>query len=149
MERLDGDPLTISAEDAAVQRNNPRSDVAFQRLLLKFSDAAAQGTQAQELIRLFCQASREFFQVDGTYFWQRVSADELVGAEADGVMADRFRGTRVNASQGSVAIATDAIRRAEGDTITVTVVPVAVGDDAPRISDAMRFDSLRLALYGD
>jgi hypothetical protein len=31
----------------------------------------------------------------------------------------------------------------------VTVVPVAVGDDAPRISDAMRFESLRLALYGD
>ena len=48
-----------------------------------------------------------------------------------------------------VVIATDAIRRAAGDTITVTVVPVAVGDDAPRISDAMRFDSLRLALYGD
>jgi tyrosinase len=48
-----------------------------------------------------------------------------------------------------VVIATDAIRRAAGDTITVTVVPVAVGDDAPRISDAMRFESLRLALYGD
>jgi GAF domain-containing protein len=103
--------LTISAEDAAVQRNNPRSDVAFQRLLLKFSDAAAQGTQSQELILLFCRATREFFQVDGAYFWQRVSADEFVGAEADGVMADRFRGTRVNASQGSVAIATEAIRQ--------------------------------------
>ena len=84
--------MTISAEDAAVQRNNPRSDDAFQRLLLKFSDAAAQGTPAQALIRLFCRATREFFQVDGAYFWQRVSADELVGAEADGVMADRFPG---------------------------------------------------------
>ena len=101
----------MSAEDAAVQRNNPRSDDAFQRLLLKFSDAAAQGTPAQELIRLFCQATREFFQVDGAYFWQRVSADELVGAEADGVMADRFRGTRVKASQSSVAIAAEAIRQ--------------------------------------
>jgi PAS domain S-box-containing protein len=103
--------LTISAEDAAVQRNNPRSDVAFQRLLLKFSDAAAQGTPAQDLIRLFCQATREFFQVDGAYFWQRVSADELLGAEADGVMAERFRGTRVNASQSSVAIAAEAIQQ--------------------------------------
>jgi PAS domain S-box-containing protein len=107
----DGDPLTISAEDAAAQRNNPRSDDAFQRLLLKFSEAAAQGTAAQALIRLFCQATREFFQVDGAYFWQRVSADELLGAEADGVMADRFRGTTVKASQSSVAIAAEAIRQ--------------------------------------
>jgi PAS domain S-box-containing protein len=106
-----GDSLTISAEDAAVQRNNPRSDFAFQRLLLQFSDAAAQGTPAQELIRLFCRATREFFQADGTYFWQRVSADELVGAEADGVMAERFPGTRVNATQSSVAIAAEAIRQ--------------------------------------
>jgi PAS domain S-box-containing protein len=103
--------LTISAADAAAQRSNPRSDDAFQRLLLKFSDAAAQGTPAQALIRLFCQATREFFQVDGAYYWQRVSADELVGAEADGVMADRFRGTRVKASQSSVAIAAEAIRQ--------------------------------------
>jgi PAS domain S-box-containing protein len=106
-----GDLLTISAEDASARRNNPRSDDAFQRLLLKFSDAAAQGTPAQALIRLFCQATREFFQVDGVYFWQRVSADELLGAEADGVMADRFPGTRVKATQGSVAIATEAIRQ--------------------------------------
>ncbi len=48
---------------------------------------------------------------DDAYFWQRVSADELLGAEADGVMADRFPGTRVKATQGSVAIATEAIRQ--------------------------------------
>ena len=72
---MGGDLLTISAEDASARRNNPRSDDAFQRLLLKFSDAAAQGTPAQALIRLFCQVTREFFQVDGVYFWQRVSAD--------------------------------------------------------------------------
>jgi PAS domain S-box-containing protein len=103
--------LTISAEDAAEQRSNPRSDEAFQRLLLKFSDAAAQGTPPQALIRLFCQATREFFQVDGAYFWQRVAADELLGVEADGLMADRFPGTRVNASQSSVAIAAEAMRQ--------------------------------------
>ena len=90
---MSGEALTTSAEDAhAAQRSNPRSDDAFQRLLLRFSSAAAQGTQAQALIRLFCQATREFFQVDGAYYWQRVSPDELVGAEADGLMADRFRG---------------------------------------------------------
>lgn len=104
--------MTMSAEDAtASQRSNPRADEAFQRLLLKFSDAAAQGTPAQALIRLFCQATRELFQVDGAYYWQRVSADELQGVEADGLMADRFRGTVVKGSQSSVAIAVEAIRQ--------------------------------------
>ena len=103
--------MSLSTEDAAAQRGNPRSDDAFQRLLLRFSEAAANGTPAQSLIQLFCQATRELFQVDGVYFWQRVSADELVGAEADGVMADRFRGTRVKSSQNSVAIAVEAIRQ--------------------------------------
>ncbi len=106
----------MSAEDtSAAQHTNPRADDAFQRLLLKFSEAAAQGTPAQALIRLFCQETRELFQVDGAYFWQRVSADELLGAEADGLMADRFRGTRVKASQTSVAIAIEAIR--QGKTV--------------------------------
>ena len=109
---MGGDPLTMSAEDAtAAQRSHAHSDDAFQRLLLKFSDAAAQGTPAQALIRLFCEATRQLFQVDGAYYWQRVSADELLGAEADGVMAERFRGTRVKASQSSVAIAVEAIRQ--------------------------------------
>jgi PAS domain S-box-containing protein len=104
--------LTLSAEDATgVLRGNPRSDDAFQRLLLRFSDAAAQGTPAEALIRLFCQATRQLFGVDGAYYWQRISADELQGAEADGLLADRFRGTRVKASQSSVAIAVEAIRQ--------------------------------------
>ncbi|MGH9547594.1 MAG: PAS domain S-box protein [Terriglobales bacterium] len=106
----------MSAEDTSAARHtNPRADDAFQRLLLKFSDAAAQGTPAQALIHLFCQETRQLFQVDGAYFWQRVSADELLGAEADGLMADRFRGTRVKASQTSVAIAVEAIR--QGKTV--------------------------------
>ena len=95
----------MSAGDITVARNgNPRSDEAFQRLLLKFSAAAADGTSPPALIRLFCQSTREFFHVDGAYFWQRVSQDELVGAEADGVLAERFRGTRLVASQSAVAI---------------------------------------------
>src|SRR6266853_3825294 len=102
----------MSAGDATVvQGSNPRLDDAFQKLLLRFSAAAAQGISSHALIRLFCQATREFFQVDGTYFWQRVSADELLGAEADGVMAERFRGTRVNANQNSVAIAAEVIQQ--------------------------------------
>jgi PAS domain S-box-containing protein len=86
------------------QGGGARSEDAFQQLLLKFSAAAADGTSPPALIRLFCQATRQFFQVDGAYFWQRVSSDELMGAEADGVMAGRFRGTRLTAGQSAVAI---------------------------------------------
>lgn len=46
-----------------------------------------------------------------------------------------------------VVIATDALRRASADTITLTVVPVAPGRRTPRVSDAMSFQSVRLALY--
>ncbi len=102
----------MSGEDITpARRSSSRPDDAFQRLLLKFSDAAAHGTPTPALIRLFCQATRELFQVDGTYYWQRVSADELQGAEADGLLADRFRGTKVKSGQSSVAIAVEAIRQ--------------------------------------
>ena len=50
--------------------------------LLRFSAAAAQGTDIASLIRLFCRETREFFQVSGVYFWQCLSPDEMVGAEA-------------------------------------------------------------------
>ncbi|HMH06457.1 MAG TPA: GAF domain-containing protein, partial [Terriglobales bacterium] len=102
---MGGDSLIMSAGDTTMgQGGSPRSDEAFQRLLLQFSAAAADGSSPPALIRLFCQATREFFHADGAYFWQRVSADELMGAEADGPMADRFRGTRLTASQSAVAI---------------------------------------------
>src|SRR5882724_1737125 len=100
-----------TGDTTVLQGGSPRSDDAFQRLLLKFSAAAADGTSPPALIRLFCQATREFFQVDGAYFWQRVSADELMGAEADGPRAARFRGTRLTASQSAVAIAAEAIQQ--------------------------------------
>jgi PAS domain S-box-containing protein len=92
-----------------VARATPRSDEAFQNLLLTFSAAAAEGTSAEALIQLFCQTSRRFFQVDGAYFWRLDSAEELVGAEADGIMAERFRGLRLKATQSAVAV--EAIRQ--------------------------------------
>ena len=94
----------MSAGNTIVAQGGARSEDAFQQLLLKFSAAAADGTSPPALIRLFCQATRQFFQVDGAYFWQRVSSDELMGAEADGAMAGRFRGTRLTAGQSAVAI---------------------------------------------
>jgi two-component system NtrC family sensor kinase len=99
----------MQAEDTTVLEGpGPRSDEAFQRLLLQFSAAAAQGAPAPSLIQMFCRATREFFHVDGTYFWQMTPIGELVAAEADGLMAASFRGRRLKASQSAVAV--EAIR---------------------------------------
>ncbi len=86
-----------------------RSDDAFQKLLLQLSEAASRGIRAPDLIRLFCQATRGFFHVDGTYLWRCDSAGELVGAEADGVMAADFIGRRLQPRES--AVAREAIRQ--------------------------------------
>jgi PAS domain S-box-containing protein len=98
-----------AGDTTVIERPSPRSDEAFQQLLLRFSGAAAQGPDAPSLIRQFCQATREFFQVDGAYFWHCDSCGELMGAEADGFMAERFRGTRLKASESAVAV--EAVRQ--------------------------------------
>ncbi len=98
-----------AGDTTIIERPGPRSDEAFQKLLLRFSVAAAQGPDAASLIRQFCQATREFFQVDGAYFWHCDSSGELIGTEADGVMAERFRGTRLKASESAVAV--EAVRQ--------------------------------------
>src|ERR1700751_1807313 len=100
----------MSAGDTTlVEGSNPHSAEAFQKLLLRFSAAAAQGTDVASLIRLFCRETREFFQVSGVYFWQSLSPDEMVGAEADGIMAERFRGLHMKASES--AVAGEAVRK--------------------------------------
>ena len=91
-----------------VQGTGPRSDDSFQKLLLDISDAAARGTDASSLLQLFCRATREFFKVSGTYFWRLASSEELVGAEADGLMAEHFRGARLKAGESAVAM--EAVR---------------------------------------
>src|SRR5579883_1653949 len=98
-----------SGDMTLVHGSSPRSDEAFQQMLLRFSAAAAQGADAPALIRLFCRETREFFQVSGVYFWQSLSPEELVGAEADGTFADRFRGLRMKASES--AVSGEAVRR--------------------------------------
>src|SRR5215471_382828 len=92
-----------------VEGTNPHSDEAFQQLLLRFSAAAAQGTEAAALIRLFCRETREFFQVSGVYYWQCLSPDELMGAEADGLKSDAFRGLHMKASDS--AVTGEAVRK--------------------------------------
>ena len=92
-----------------LEKPGSRSDDAFQKLLLRFSEAAAQGTAAPALIRLFCKATRGFFRADGAYFWRCVSAEELIGAEADGLMANDFVGRRLKTRESAVAM--EAIRQ--------------------------------------
>jgi PAS domain S-box-containing protein len=84
--------------------SSPRSDHAFQDLLLKFSAAAAEGIDGDSLIQLFCRSAREFFQVDGVYFWKLISPDELIGVAADGWRAELFVGLRFSTSQASMGI---------------------------------------------
>jgi PAS domain S-box-containing protein len=78
------------------------SDEAFQNLLLQISNASAQRIDLPALIRLFCRAAREFFQVDGAYVWRLDTAEELIGAEADGLMADNFSGRRLRLIPSSI-----------------------------------------------
>ena len=91
-----------------VENPNPHSDEAFQRLLLQISSAASDGLDPDALIHLFCREARVFFQVSGVYFWHVLSPDEMVGAQADGLMAERFVGLRLKSSESAVTV--DALR---------------------------------------
>ena len=117
-----------------LDKPGPRAEDPFQKLLLRLSQAAAQGTRASGLIRLFCQATRAYFRADGAYFWRCESGEELVGAEADGVRATNFIGRRLRASDSAVAL--DAIRQRR---------TVYVNDPSPgRYLTAEEFDAKSL-----
>jgi PAS domain S-box-containing protein len=89
----------------------PTSDEAFQDLLLVIAAKAAERVDANSLIHFFCRATREFFRVSGVYFWRCMaeSEGELIGAEADGKLAEGFRGRRLKPEEGAVTI--EAVRR--------------------------------------
>ena len=77
-----GVALSISGGSPIIPPENsfaPGSDEDFQKLLLRLAAKAAERPDAHALIQLFCQATREFFQVSGVYFWRCDFADELVG----------------------------------------------------------------------
>src|ERR1700716_3669773 len=90
----------------------PGSDEAFQALLLRIAAKANDRSEAAALIQLFCHATREFFQVSGVYFWRRESEDQLLGEEADGKMAERFRGLRLKQHESAVTMEAVRQRRA-------------------------------------
>jgi two-component system NtrC family sensor kinase len=89
--------------------SSPPADSGFQQLLLEISAGATKGVSSSHLIQTFCRRARQFFQTDGVYFWQASSAEELIGAEADGHMAAEFRGMRMRAGESAVTM--EAIRQ--------------------------------------
>jgi two-component system NtrC family sensor kinase len=84
---------------------------AFQALLLRLSAAAARGVSQTVLLETVCREAREAFDVSGVYFWRAISADELIGQEADGVHAERFRGLRLKASESAAAAESIQVRK--------------------------------------
>jgi len=87
----------------------PGSDEAFQKLLLSIAAKAAERSDPAALIQFFCHSTRQFFQVSGVYFWRRKDDDEFVGEEADGKMADQFRGRRLRPNES--AATAEAVRQ--------------------------------------
>jgi PAS domain S-box-containing protein len=55
------------------------------------------------MLKLFCQRTRNYFGVSGAYVWNLSPPGDLAGIEADGWMADRFRGARLKNNDSAVA----------------------------------------------
>ncbi len=85
------------------------SDEGFQKLLLRIAAKSGERPQPNQLIQLFCQATREFFDVSGVYFWRCHPGDELVGEQADGKMSQRFVGLRLRPMESTVTA--EAVRQ--------------------------------------
>jgi two-component system NtrC family sensor kinase len=85
------------------------SDEGFQKLLLRIAAKSGERPDPEKLIQLFCQATREFFDVSGVYFWRCQPGDELVGDQADGKMAQRFVGLRLRPMESTVT--SEAVRQ--------------------------------------
>ncbi|MGP0021143.1 MAG: PAS domain S-box protein [Candidatus Sulfotelmatobacter sp.] len=90
--------LPIIAAERSLTRG---SEEGFQALLLRLAADGVNLSDAPSLIRLFCRATREFFQVSGAYFWRNFGG-ELVGEQADGKLADRIVGVRMGFDQSAV-----------------------------------------------
>lgn len=85
------------------------TDEGFQKLLLRIAAKSGERRDPNQLIRLFCGATREFFDISGVYFWRCVTGDELVGEQADGKLADRFVGMRLRPVESTVTA--EAVRQ--------------------------------------
>src|SRR6201987_6027022 len=102
------------------------SDETFQKLLLRIAAKSGERPDPNKLIQLFCQATREFFEVSGVYFWRCQSGDELVGEQADGKMAESFVGRRLRPVESTVTA--EAVRQRRtifANHVDATALPVA------------------------
>ena len=104
-----GSEALISAAAGRATSSAPGSDEGFQKLLLAIAARASERVDVLSLIQFFCRAVREFFQVSGVYFWRRQAGDELVGEQADGKLAERFVGLRLQPHES--AATAEAVRR--------------------------------------
>jgi PAS domain S-box-containing protein len=103
-----GGLLTEQNEDTTLLAKASYSDDSFQALLLEFAGAAAQGMSAPALVRFYCRATRELFQVDGSYYWELTSPDELTAIESHAETSNGLPGRRLKISQKSIA--SEAVR---------------------------------------
>lgn len=87
----------------------PGSDEGFQKLVAGIAAKAGERSGSHSLIQFFCQATREFFEVSGVYYWGCHLAGELVGEQADGKLAERFVGMRLRPEQS--AVTAEAVRQ--------------------------------------
>ena len=106
-----GAALSISGGPIIPQENSfvPGSDDGFQRLLLRIAAKASDRSDSNSLIQLFCQATRDFFQVSGVYFWRCDFAEELLGVQGAGKLVERFVGLRLRPDQS--AVTAEAVRQ--------------------------------------
>ena len=98
----EGGSLTIGSEQILQTQATGAEDESFQQLLLEFSTAAAKAVSAPEILKLFCRETRRYFRVSGSYIWQFVSPDHMVGAEVDGWMAEHFRDASLKTSESAI-----------------------------------------------
>jgi transcriptional regulator with GAF, ATPase, and Fis domain len=107
-----GASLSVSGSGPIVSPENgfvPGADDGFQKLLLRIAAKAADRSDSTSLIDFFCQATRQFFQVSGAYFWRCDFGDDLVGAQGDGKLVQRFVGIRLRPDQS--AVTAEAVRQ--------------------------------------
>ena len=93
----------------------------FQKLLLRLAAQASERADANSLIQLFCQATREYFRVSGVYFWRWMPDGELIGERGDGKFVERFAGMRIRPEES--AVTAEAVRQRR--TIFVNEVQAA------------------------
>ena len=109
----------------------PGSEEGFQKLLLRIAAKAGERPDPNKLIQLFCQITREFFEVSGVYFWRCQAGDELIGEQAEGKMAQQFLGMRLRPLESTVTA--EAVRQRRtifANHVNATAFPAAREFDA-------------------